>query len=167
MIRRSLFLGLMIALGATLAYLILSARKQEKKAAGRPAEIIRTAVPSATRVLSPADIRVVGVRMDRAASGADGKMGNGISMRCSVTIQNCGQVAYDRFMIRIIYKNQAGRAQSRSQVVEEKVPAGVTVTLPGIAVGDLLDDRGKVEADIVWADLAPDASPSPPQSAIK
>ncbi len=162
MIRRSLFLGFMIVLGSVLLYLVLSARKQEKRVASRPTEIVRASKLSATRVISPVDIEITGIRTERAAPGTDEASSDSASVRSLVTIRNRGQVAFDRFMVRLVFTSRDGREESRSQVVSEKVPAGATVTLPEITVADLSDRRAKARADIVWADLVSSEPPGPP-----
>ncbi len=157
MMRRSLFLGFMIVLGSVLVYLVLSARKQEKKrTADRSTEIVLASKLSATRVVSPVDIEITGVRTEIGAPGTDEAGPGNAPMRCFVTIRNRGKVAYDRFMVRLMYTDPGSREESRSQAVSEKVAAGATVTLPQIEIGALSRRRSRVRADMVWADLASD-----------
>ena len=167
MIRRSLFLGFMIVLGSVLVYLILSARKQEKRVVNRPTEIVRASKLSATRAVSPVDIEITGVRTESAVPATDEAGSDNASMRCFVTVRNRGKVAYDRFMVRLVYTNAGGREESRSQEVSGKVAQGATVTLPEIAIGDLSRRKARVRADIVWADLASNESLRAPQPATQ
>jgi hypothetical protein len=155
MFRRSIFLGLMVLLGSVLVYMILGARKQEKRIVSPPAEIIRQSKPSPTRVLAPPDLQVTESAMEilppPAVSGSVAE----VSARHSVTLRNRGSGHYKAFMLRFNYLTSSGSGvESRSRQITLDLPAGGTVRLQ-----DLLTEAlpGKVRAcsvSVTWADLA-------------
>jgi hypothetical protein len=159
MFRRSIFLGLMILLGAVLTYMILGSRKLEKQTAPRPTEIVRASKPSATRVLSPADLEVGLVRSTMAQSGAPGSGPAAPPPRHVLTIRNRGQVAYGRFMIRLSYADVDGREEIQSRILSELVPAGATVALPENVIEDLPRRMTNLRVQVAWADMVPTAAP--------
>jgi len=160
MFRRSIFLGLMIVLGAVLTYLVLNARKEEKQTVVRPTEIVRVSKPSPTRVLSPADLEIVQViavpaQTETAVSPSAAK-----PARYVVTIRNRGQVAYGRFSIKL-GQNDADRSEEdQGRELSELVPPGATVALPEIVMEGKPGRPANMRAHIQWADLAGTEAPS-------
>jgi len=155
MFRRSIFLGLMVLLGSVLVYMILSARKQEKRIASPAAEIIHQSKPSATRVLSPTDLQVTEstTAILRPAANSGPVAGN--SARHSVTLRNQGPRRYKGFMLKFNYLTASGSTvETRSHQVSRELPAGETVRLQEMVMEGL---SGKVKAcsvSLAWADLA-------------
>jgi hypothetical protein len=155
MFRRSIFLGLMVVLASVLVYMILSARKQEKRAASPASEIIRRSKPSATRVLSPTDLQVTASTMEIVhPPGAAGSVRE-ISARQSITIRNTGSRPYSAVMLKLRYLAASGSTvETRSHEVSASLPAGETVTLNNMVMEGLPAKVKACNVSIVWADLA-------------
>lgn len=155
MFRRSIFLGLMVLLGSVLVYLILSARKQEKRAAAPAPEIVRQSKPSATRVLSHTDLQVTGTTMEILRPPAPPGSAPRISARQSVTIRNRGATSYAGLMLRLTYLTASGSTiETRSHQVSVKVLAGESVQLNDVVIEGLPASVKSCSVSIVWADLA-------------
>ena len=69
MLRRSLFWGLTLMLGAVLVWLIINGRREEARQAAGPTEVVKTANLSATRVAAPSDLEVVGSSVEASTKG--------------------------------------------------------------------------------------------------
>jgi hypothetical protein len=155
MFRRSIFLGLMVLLGSVLVYMILSARKQEKRAASPTQEIIRQSKPSATRVLSPTDLQITGSAMEILHPPRDAGSVREISARQSITIRNTGSRPYSGVMLKLKYLAASGSTvETRSHEVSVKLPAGETVKLNDLVMEGLPAKVKACSVSIVWADLA-------------
>jgi hypothetical protein len=155
MFRRSIFLGLMVLLGSVLVYMILSARKQEKRAASPAAEIVRQSKPSATRVLSPTDLQITGSAMEILHPPRDAGSVREISARQSITIRNTGSRPYSGVMLKLKYLAASGSTvETRSHEVSIKLPAGETVKLDDVVMEALPARVKACTVSIVWADLA-------------
>ena len=155
MFRRSIFLGLMVLLGSVLVYMVLSARKQEKRISSPPAEIVRQSKPSATRVLAPEDLQVTDASMAiLPPSGGSGPPAQ-VAVRHSVTVRNAGKRHYRGFMLRFDYKTASGSVvESRSREVSQDAPPGETVTPQEILIEGLPGKVKHCAVTIAWADLA-------------
>ncbi len=151
MFRRCLFLGLMLVLVSVLAGMILTARKQEKRVLARPAEIVRDARPS--RVIAPPDLEIAASRMERAGGATPAA---GVAVSHDLTLRSTAPVAYERLMLQVAYQAADGTTiESRSYLVEQKVPPGATVRLPAIAADPLPRRPARCRVQIAWAELAP------------
>jgi len=155
MFRRSIFLGLMVLLGSVLVYMILSARKQEKRATASAPEIVRQSKPSATRVLSPTDLKVTGSTVEIMRPPAPRGSVPRISARQSITILNRGATSYAGLMLRLKYLTASGSTvETRSHQVSVKVPAGESVQLNDVEIEGLPAGVKSCSVSVVWADLA-------------
>ncbi len=153
MVRRSIFLGLMVLLGAVLVYMVLSARREEKRVGSPPAEIVRQSKPSATRVLTPADLQVSDPSMEilPPSTGSAPE----VAARHSVTVRNEGTRHYIRFMLRIDYSSASGRAiETRSHQVSQDLPPGGAVRLQDLLMEGLSAKVKHCSVSVAWADLA-------------
>ncbi len=155
MVRRSIFLGLMVLLGSVLVYMILSARRQEKRVGSPPAEIVRQSKPTATRVLAPEDLQITDSSMQiLQPAGGSGRVTE-VAARHSVTVRNEGKRRYRGFMLRFDYSTAAGRVvESRSRQVSQDLPPGETVTPQEILMEGLPGKVRHCAVSIAWADLA-------------
>ena len=73
MFRKSIFLGMMVLLGAVLVSLVLSGRKEEQRQAAAPTEIVKTAKATATRSMVPEDLDVGESRVELTAADRNQK----------------------------------------------------------------------------------------------
>jgi hypothetical protein len=155
MFRRSIFLGLMILLGSVLVYMILSARKQEKRVASSPTEIVRQSMPSATRVLAPPDLQVTESTMEILAPAAGSRPTAEVSARHSVTLKNRGSGHYKAFMLRFNYLTASGNSVDiRSRQFSLDLPAEGTVRLQDLLTEGLAGRVKRCSVSVAWADLA-------------
>ncbi len=155
MFRRSIFLGLMVLLGSVLVYMILSARRQEKRIASPPAEIVRQSKPSAIRVLSPPDIRVADSELQILRPPAGSRPAAEVSARHSVTLRNEGSKHYKDFMLKFSYSAASGNnVDVRSREVSQDLPPGKTVRLQDLLMEGLPGRVKSCSVSIAWADLA-------------
>lgn len=120
MIRRYLFLGLMVALVAAIVSLVVSGRKAEKAAAKIiPHEIIRTSPATAVRLLAPPELSVT----DRGPEAA-------------LEIRNSGEVPFRGALLKILYYDHAGRVlETRDVVVNQSIAPGETVAVEASVSG--------------------------------
>lgn len=155
MVRRSIFLGLMILLGSVLVYMVLSSRRQEKRIAAAPAEIIRKSKPSAIRVLSPPDLQVTESTMEILPAPAGSGSVAEVSARHSVTLRNQGSRHYTGFMLRLNYLSGSGSSiETRSRQFSQDLPAGETFRLQELLMEGLQGNVKACSVSVIWADLA-------------
>lgn len=155
MFRRSIFLGLMVLLGSVLVYMVLSARKAEKRAVSPPAEIVRQSKPSATRVLAPADLRVVDSSMEILPPSSGSGAVPEIAVRQYVTVRNEGKSHYSGFMLQFDYSTASGRpAETRTHRVSQDLPPGEAATLRDLLMEGLPGRVKHCSISVAWADLA-------------
>jgi hypothetical protein len=154
MFRRSIFLGLMVLLGSVLVYMVLSARRQEKRISSPPAEIVRQSKPSATRVLAPEDLQVADSSTKiLPPSGGSGTAAE-VAARHSVTVRNAGKRHYRGFMLRFDYSTASGRSiESRSREISQDVPPGGKVAIQELLMEGLPDKVKHCIVRVAWADL--------------
>ena len=109
MFRRSLFLGLMVLLGAVLVALVVQGRRQEKKEAStRVVEVVKQFKPTPTIVIAPQDLEIVG--SENPARFA---------------IRNHGTVTYSNPEIEVEYLAGDGRVlQNETVKIEKVIPPG-------------------------------------------
>ncbi len=153
MFRRSIFLGLLVLLGAVLVYMVLSARREEKRTSSPPAEIVRQSKPSATRVLAPADLRVTDLSIEilPASNGSTPE----VAARHSVTVRNEGTRHYSGFMLRFDYSTASGRGvETRSHHVSQDLQPGGVVRLQDLLMEGLPGKVKHCSVSVAWADLA-------------
>jgi hypothetical protein len=164
MFRRSIFLGLMVLLGSMLVYMVLSARRQEKRISSPPTEIIRKSKPSATRVLAPPDLQVTESTTEILPPSAGSGPVSGIvarhsvtvrMARHSVTVRNQGTSHYRGFMLKFDYLAASGSSvETRSHQVSQDLPPGATVRLQDLLMEGLPAKVRRCRVGLAWADLA-------------
>jgi len=155
MFRRSIFLGLMVLLGSVLVYMVLSARRQEKRISSPPTEIIRKSKPSATRVLAPPDLQITDSTTEILPPSAGSGPVSGIVARHSVTVRNQGTSHYTGFMLRFDYLAASGNSvETRSHQVSQDLPPGATVRLQEVLMEGLPAKVRRCSVGLAWADLA-------------
>ncbi len=115
MFRKSLFLGLMVLLGAVLVSLVIQGRRQEKKqAAMRVADVIKEYKPTPTRIIAPRDLEIV--RLNPGERFA---------------IRNRGDIAYSNPEVAFEFVGKSGRVLgTRNIKVEKVIPPGLEVEVP-------------------------------------
>ena len=107
MLRKYLFWGLTIALGASLFWMVVAGRRQEKleQKKPRPVEIVQTSKPSATRMYMPADLRIVSMLMEPASPDDRSAIG----AKHSIEVRNTGSVPYTNLLVEISYFSSSGK----------------------------------------------------------
>ncbi len=146
MIRKSLFWGLTLVLVVALVSLIIRGRRMEKEEAAQPAEVVRQAPPSPTRVLAPQDLEIVSstlqLRPDHTAVHA-------------VEIRNHGSVTYTGILLRIDYQDRAGKtiASKTYSRVNFSIPPGLASKMEDIVIKDVPVTAEKAQIQIQHADM--------------
>jgi hypothetical protein len=143
MVRKYLFLGLMVMLLATLVSLVVQGRKKEQeqreKSLKAPLEIVRTSPSSPTRVLAPADLAVV-----EAGGGS------------TAGLQNLGGNKYRSPMLRLGYLDRKGKSLgNRDRGFDLDLPAGQTIALPDLDPPDAPAGWARRSIRVLYAELAP------------
>ncbi len=155
MFRRSIFLGLMVLLGSVLAYMVLSARKQEKRISSPPAEIVRQSKPSATRVLAPPELQVLDSTVEILPPSPGSGPAAEIAARYSVTVRNQGTSRYKGFMLKFECLAASGNSvETRSLQISQELPPGGTVRLQDLLMEGLPVKVRRCSVSLAWADLA-------------
>jgi len=142
----------MFALGASLVWLAVSGKRQEKleQKKPRPVEIIQNSKPSATRIYAPSDLQVVSIRMEPVVS-ANSPSGGG---NHSLEVQNVGTTAFTSLLVKISYFGANGKLiESRDYQLNKSIPPAQTVTLRDIAVEPFANKPAKYSGKILFADL--------------
>jgi len=154
MVRKSIFLGLTLMLGAVLISLIVKARKEDRLSK-RVVEFVKESAPTATRVISPADLRIADSNMklfdsdDKASRG-----GRAATASHSVVVQNTGSVAYAGVRIEFSYLGPGGKLLGRkSYSCVVMIPPGEGTTLDNIILKDVPYGTTRSTARILSADL--------------
>ncbi|MBP1596294.1 MAG: hypothetical protein H6Q05_1671 [Acidobacteria bacterium] len=162
MFRKYIFLGLMIMLGAVLVMLVVQGRKQEALRAQTPApaEIIRTARATATRVMAPRDLQITESGGD-AAGGAGAGTGNTPSaVIARQSIRNSGRVAYHNIMLKITCLGKGGKVlEIRTRLLPETIPSGLSRSLADLANEPFPDGTIRCTPSILYAEIGA----APPQ----
>jgi hypothetical protein len=126
----------------------------EKKQAQQQVETVEEAKPSLTRVLNPQDLKILQSKME--IPSAPGKHKESTAARHEVEISNTGNVAYTEIQMRFVYFGLKGEQLSaRTHLVAKSVPAGTTLKLSDISIGDIPPAAARVEAAILCADIQP------------
>jgi hypothetical protein len=160
MFRKYLFLGLMLALGASLAWLVISGRRQEKleQKRSRPVEIVQNSKPSATRVYSPDDLQVQSIRMEPVTSADNPPAGPYHTLE----IRNVGTAAYANLLVKISYFGPDGKLfDSRDYMLNKSIPPAQTAVFRDISVAPLSRRPARFSGEILFADLEPPGAAKP------
>ena len=145
MFRKSIFLGLMVLLGAALISLVVQGRRQEQKqAATRVFEVIKRFKPTPTRVIAPQDLEIV--RSDSAARFA---------------IRNHGTTTYSNPEVEFVYLGKDGRVlQNQTVKIDKVIPPGQEVSLENAGSGNVPEGTMRTLLKIRSADFVSPATSS-------
>jgi hypothetical protein len=157
MLRRSLFLGIMVMLGAVLVYLVWKGRKEETRAvAARPKEVIRETKPTALRAISPPELSVLNCRLRlETESGVGRPPGSKSGGTQDVEIRNAGESEYQSVMLKISYLGRGNRIlESRKQLVSQPLPPGADITVQAIRIESVPAGTTGCLARVLYADVA-------------
>ncbi len=148
MVRRSLFWGLTLLLGAVLVWLIINGRKEESRLASAPSEVVQTAKLSPTRAVAPSDLEVAEpdtARTDR--KDLPDQLG-------PVAIHNRGSVAYHGTMLRLQCLDSSGKVlDTRTLLVPETIAPGQTITVGPITLEKVQHSTVRYHIGIAYSDL--------------
>ncbi len=149
MFRKSIFLGLMVMLGASIVYLIISGRRRERleQQSPHPVEIIQNAKPSATRIYAPDDLRILSVRRE---GGADASA----PAAFIIEVRNNGSVAYANLLTKLTCSEGKDKASETRdcQLKEPALPAKTTV-YQNIAIEPAVGEAARCSGRIIYADI--------------
>lgn len=121
MIRKYVFLGLMVVLVGALVSLVVSGRRQEEAGTKTiPHEIIRSSPATAVHMLAPSELRVTDV-------------GPGAVMQ----ITNSGGTLFHHLLLKVTYFDRRGHElETRDVSVDQPIRPGETVTVEGPSATD-------------------------------
>ncbi len=160
MIRKSIFLGLTIVLGAVLASIVLKARREEAaKPPPAPAEFVRTAKTTATRVIAPRDLEISKSNVELMASDGGQADSAGRFALCRVEIHNLGRISYRDTVLKLTCRDRAGNilggpAHSLPDVVE---PGGILL-LDDLKLEHLPEGAFRCSLRILHSDIVAEAA---------
>ena len=148
MFRRSLFLGLMVLLGAVLVSLVVQGRRQEKKkAATRVVEVVKQFKPTPTVVIAPQDLEIIGP--DNPARFA---------------IRNHGTVSYSNPEVEAVYLGKDGRVlQNQTVKIDKVIPPGQEISIENAVSGKIPEGTKRTLLKIRSAELCTDCKKSEPR----
>jgi hypothetical protein len=150
MIRRSLFWGLTLMLGAVLVWLIINGRKEEARQATAPAEVVKTASLSPTRVVAPKDLEIV-------ASNAMGAIKASRSEPIGpIAIRNNGKISYHAIMLSLAYLDGNDRVlDTRSRLVPDTIQPGQSFTVSDFPLEDVPARAVRYRISIAYSNFGP------------
>jgi hypothetical protein len=150
MLRKSLFWGLTLMLGAVLVWLIINGRKEEARQAAAPTEIVQTARLSPTRVVAPKDLAIV-------ASNALGAIKTGKSEPIGpIEIRNNGRIAYHAVMLRLACLDSNGKVlDTKSRLVPDTIQPGQSLTVSDFAPENVPAQAVRYRISIAYSNLGP------------
>lgn len=150
MLRRSLFWGLTLMLGAVLVWLIINGRKEEARLASAPSEVVQTARLSATRAIAPGDLEVAEAEVGRI------NRETALEQLGPVVIRNRGSVAYHGTMLRLQCLDSAGKLlDTRTHLAPDTIAPGQNITVGGIALEKVPHSTFRYRISIAYSDLGP------------
>jgi hypothetical protein len=153
MIRKSLFLGLTFVLIVALIALIVRGYKMDKEQAGRPSEKVEQAKPTPTRVLTPRDLEIVGMKMVLPRDEDVKK--SAFEAHHEIEIHNNGTVPFKDIQLRFVYFDRREKAlTSRFYSIAQSIPPGTALKLNDITINDIPAPAVNSKAAIICADIA-------------
>ena len=156
MLRKSIFLGMTVLLGAVLVSLVLSGRKEEKRLASASSEIVRTAKATPTRSMAPGDLDVGESRVELVAPDRNQKNAAGPVARCQLVIRNHGQIAYHDVMLRLQCLGIRGKdLDYRTQLVPETIQPGQILTIRDVTIDKIPPGTARCLLSVFYANLGP------------
>jgi hypothetical protein len=151
MIRKSLFWGLTLILVVALVSLIIHSRQMEKQQAAQPAETVRQASISPTRVLAPQDLKIVNSTMQLKPDH---------TAVHEIEIQNRGGVPYSGILLKFTYQDRSGQFLLSKTYALDKVtilPARI-FKAADIVITEVPAAARKFQVSIQYADIRPAGS---------
>jgi hypothetical protein len=147
MFRRSLFLGLMVLLGAVLVSLVVQGRRQEKKeVATRVVEVVKQFKPTPTVVIAPLDLQIIG--SDNIVRFA---------------IRNQGTMTYNNPEVEIVYLTGDGRVlKSEIVKIDKVIPPGQEIPVENAVSGKAPERTRRTLLKLHSAELCTDCKKSEP-----
>ena len=156
MFRKSLFLGMMVLLGAVLVSLVLSGRKQELQQAAAPAEIVKTAKATPTRSMAPEDLDAGESKVELTVAARNRKNAAGPGARCRLVIRNRGRIAYHDLMLKLQCLGSGGKHVGElTQPVPETIQPGQVLTIPEVIIDTLPAGTARCAVSVSYAHLGP------------
>jgi hypothetical protein len=154
MIRKALFLGLTLLLGAILVWLVINGRREGARQAAAPVESVKTAKLSPTRMVAPADLDAAEApASDAAANRKPGMLG-------AVVIRNRGQLAYHGVMLRLSCLGNGGKElDTRIKLIPDTIQPGQSITVADLFIESVAPGTIGYSVGIVYADLGPARQP--------
>ncbi len=147
-------------LGVVFVSLVIKARKEERLAT-RYVEPVKESVPTATRVLSPEELRIVDSKMEILDSENKSKVK--ITARHSLVVQDTGSVGYTGLHLEFYYWGRSGRLLGKKSYSSIAViPSGKTVALDDISLPDVPQGTMRSTARILSAELLPSGATQEP-----
>ena len=154
MFRKSIFWGLTMMLATVLIWLVVQARKQEAKTATAPAEIVRSAKSSPTRVIAPKDLDAGESQVEFASMVSGAPKSGGRSALLHIVIRNRGAVPYHNVMLKLTWVGASGKAiDSQTHMVRDTIEPGQTLTDGDVALEDVPNGSVKCTIVILHSDL--------------
>jgi hypothetical protein len=156
MIRRALFWGLTVVLAGVLVSLIVRSKQQVKSSAVPVTEVVRTAKPSAIRIVTPRDLKIIKSDMRLVApSGRNGASAEaGATAEHQVLIENRGPVSYINVQLRFTYLGSTDSIlESQNYLVDKAILPGQTISAGSIAIDDVPKNARKCTVRILSADF--------------
>jgi hypothetical protein len=157
MLRKNLFLGLTIMLGAVLVYLLMQSREEEKeKREARSTEIIKTSKPSRTRVIYPRDLEIADSSMElvEPAAGSTTDDSAGLQATHRIVIRNGGAVWYHDPLLKLSYLDRDGIVlETRTHAATGDVSPGTTHSFGDFHLEDIPPKTASCKLRILYSDI--------------
>jgi hypothetical protein len=156
MFRRAIFWGLTLMLIAVIVSLVVRSRREEKKQAATAVELVRESRPTATRVISPQDLRVIESKMN--LKGPNDKPLEKDSPTATahhqVIVRNDGPAEYSGVQLKFTYVgSEENTLGSRTCIVTKPIPPRQTESLGDIVIEGVPSGSTACITRILYADL--------------
>ena len=144
MIRKTLMGALTLVLLGVFIYLTVQSRRSQKEAAKPAVEVVKSATPTAIRVVAPDDLSITGEELKIAGSTAHHRM----------VIQNHGKSAYSTIELSITYLGSSGKALARrTYLIDKTILPGQSLSFDSIVVENIAKGAKTCTVRILYADL--------------
>jgi hypothetical protein len=156
MFRKSIFLGMMVLLGAVLVSLVLSGRKEEMRLGSAPSEVVKTAKATPTRSMAPGDLDITESKVELVAPARNQKSAVGPVAHCQLVIRNHGQIAYHDVMLKLHCLRSNGKdLDYRTQLVPETIQPGQILTIPDVTIDEIPPGTARCTLSVLYANIGP------------
>jgi len=156
MFRKSVFLGMMVLLGAVLVSLVISGRKEEQRKATVPTEIVKTAKATATRSMAPEDLDVGESKVQLTAASRNQSGAAEPRALCQLVIRNRGRIAYHDLALKLQCLGSSGKQLGQlTQLVPETVQPGQVLTISDVMIDKLPAGTARCTLSVLYANLGP------------